>query len=720
MLHWLDDMYREATGHHHRRAFILSGTAAWTAGCIHQIRQRWASGTPLVMGQHPFDLPDAECVSHHLFRGLLGTERRLVIIDCTQRFDVDVLGAICGVVQGGGAFVLACPPWNDQGAWRRAYSRHLTVEGAASSAPSHHFIQRFAHLSLGHSGVITWQEGNAPIYEPLVSSTPLPLDAPAESWVLTDDQAEAVNAVLRAGRGRKKRPIVLRSDRGRGKSAALGIAAGQLLGRDGYTIALVAPSLNTVRPVFEHARRVLADQLDDASRLDDCLQNLVYYAPSELITRPLQASLVMVDEAAALPVPALMRLLLTSPRIVFSTTVHGYEGTGRGFTIRFSEVLNEHRPHWREVYLNQPIRWAQSCPVETWLAKLLILNHTRCVAKAVTDEFDIQLISRAELVHDEKRLSSLMGLFVSAHYRTSPSDLVRILDAPNGRLWVAAHAGQIIGAALVFEEGGLNATLAREVVQGHRRPRGHTLPCYLANQPGLENVLKWRHWRVARIAVSPENRRQGVAARLMRAVRTNAMAHGVDVIGALFGATPALVSFWRHVHCDPLHMGIKRSARTGLHSAVVMQGLTERAHETLTAYTRWRRSHLHHQFLGPWRHMEAELVPAFTFRESAPAELNRSAAGLAVLKGLVAGRYDFATAFHALRPWAFEFVATKPLGELDPLVKTLIVRILIQGWPWSEAFGETWTSDRAQALRRLKKVLAATMEDEKNDEGVAL
>ena len=83
----------------------------------------------------------------------------------------------------------------------------------------------------------------------------------------------------------------------------------------------------------------------------------------------------MVDEAAALPVPLLKRLLLHAPRIVFSTTVQGYEGTGRGFTLRFSHILNQHRPQWRKVLLAQPIRWADGCPVEAWLARTLLLNE---------------------------------------------------------------------------------------------------------------------------------------------------------------------------------------------------------------------------------------------------------------------------------------------------------------------------------------------------------
>ncbi|TGD49198.1 hypothetical protein C9F10_05710, partial [Salmonella enterica subsp. enterica serovar Poona] len=50
------------------------------------------------------------------------------------------------------------------------------------------------------------------------------------------------------------------------------------------------------------------------------------------------------DEAAAIPSPLLLQLVSRFPRILLTTTVQGYEGTGRGFFLKFcARVPQLHR-----------------------------------------------------------------------------------------------------------------------------------------------------------------------------------------------------------------------------------------------------------------------------------------------------------------------------------------------------------------------------------------
>lgn len=72
------------------------------------------------------------------------------------------------------------------------------------------------------------------------------------------------------------------------------------------------------------------------------------------------ADVVAVDEAAAVPLPILYDVHKRFDRMVFATTIHGYEGAGRGFSIRFLKYLRESKD--TEVYLyemEEPIRYGR-------------------------------------------------------------------------------------------------------------------------------------------------------------------------------------------------------------------------------------------------------------------------------------------------------------------------------------------------------------------------
>ena len=65
---------------------------------------------------------------------------------------------------------------------------------------------------------------------------------------------------------------------------------------------------------------------------------------------------ILYEEAAAIPVAVLTTLMQQNNRLVFASTVHGYEGSGRGFELRFRERLTLSMPQWRELRLRAPVR----------------------------------------------------------------------------------------------------------------------------------------------------------------------------------------------------------------------------------------------------------------------------------------------------------------------------------------------------------------------------
>ena len=328
----------------------------------------------------------------------------------------------------------------------------------------------------------------------------------------TEDQRQAVAAILRAARGRARRPLVIVADRGRGKTAALGIAAGELLGSGMRRILVTAPRLSAVDPLFHHATR----RRPEAQAAGE----LRFQAPDALCQAPEPADLLLVDEAAAIPAPLLECLLQAYPRLVFATTIHGYEGTGRGFEVRFRHALERLTPDYRRIALQTPIRWAAADPLEALVARALLLDANPAadagVLAAMPDKVEPLRFDRDALVRDEATLSQLFGLLVLAHYQTRPLDLRHLLDGPNLQVHALRQGGHIVATALVASEGGLDQDLAEEIYQGRRRPQGHLLPQTLSAHAGLAVAPTLRWARIVRLAVHPAVQGRGLGRRLLQ------------------------------------------------------------------------------------------------------------------------------------------------------------------------------------------------------------
>ena len=71
----------------------------------------------------------------------------------------------------------------------------------------------------------------------------------------------------------------------------------------------------------------------------DHRQTIQYIEPQDN-AQLAQAELVIVDEAAAIPI-TLVKNLLGPYMVVLSSTVHGYEGTGRSLSLKLVQSLRE-------------------------------------------------------------------------------------------------------------------------------------------------------------------------------------------------------------------------------------------------------------------------------------------------------------------------------------------------------------------------------------------
>ena len=208
------------------------------------------------------------------------------------------------------------------------------------------------------------------------------------------------------------------------------------------------------------------------------------------------------------------------PVLLFASTVHGYEGAGRGFAIRFQKILNDITPQWRAMRMEHPVRWALGDPLELMTFRMLLLDAAPADISAfdslAAEDCEIQRLNRKQLAKDEPLLRQIFGLLVLAHYRTSPQDLRILLDGPNVSVVVMRYQGQVIATALVAAEGDIEAELAEAIWRGGRRVRGHLLPQTLAHHAGFPDAASLKGERVVRIAVHPDLQGRGFGSRLVK------------------------------------------------------------------------------------------------------------------------------------------------------------------------------------------------------------
>lgn len=423
-----------------------------------------------------------------------------------------------------------------------------------------------------------------------------------------EQQALAVTAIEKVVTGHRRRPLVINANRGRGKTASLGMAAAKLMSQRVMKIVITAPSINALNPFFEFADNTVA-QLTwlSQTRTEWHLSNgsqLRFIAPDELNISEVDADLVLVDEAAALPLPMLKNFVNRFHRLVFSSTIHGYEGCGRGFSIKFMQWLNQHRLGWKHIELTQPIRWAENDPLENWSFEAFLLNADDSVSEFNLPTFnfpsndinaeslelsqvELSLVPKQQLIKNSELFRSIFGLLVTAHYQTTPNDVMQVLASDEIQVYQITYLNKdsfenskVIGCLLLSMEGGLDSQLIKDIQLGVRRPKGHLAAAYLTNHLAMNQPAEQVSARIMRIAVGPNWQGCGVGhfalQKLQQQLTSVDVASSVDFISVSFGATAELINFWKKSF-QLVSIGTRRDHASGCYSAFMVQALSERA-----------------------------------------------------------------------------------------------------------------------------------------------
>ena len=388
----------------------------------------------------------------------------------------------------------------------------------------------------------------------------------------TLDQAKAVLTFTEAISEKTLRStVVLTAARGRGKSAALGLSIAAAVSYGYSNIFVTAPSPENLRTLFDLILRGFdALDLKEHQHYDVVQstnpefnhavvrinvfhthrQTIQYIQPHDVAMLS-QAELVVIDEAAAIPLPLVKALL--GPYLVFmSSTVNGYEGTGRSLALKLVKQLRQQSVQpttpggggsaastggrvLREVQLEEPIRYGVDDPIESWLNDLLCLNCTQSIPRLTggvphPSQCDLWYVERDTLFSSHKASESflhrMMALYVSSHYKNSPNDLQLMSDAPAHHLFVLLGPRQegdgegglpdIFCVIQVCLEGAISKGSVMAGLGRGERAAGDLIPWCVSQQYSNAEFAQLSGVRIVRIATHPEVVRMGYATRAMQ------------------------------------------------------------------------------------------------------------------------------------------------------------------------------------------------------------
>ena len=648
----------------HRRCVALRGDRQATAAAAARV----CGALPSVLDVGPEGVPPGRT------RSLLGQAFDAVVIDAHDGLDADLLGRCHGLVRGGGALVLRLPPHGETRRW------------APLALPT---------FALDEAGTRFWARLEALLEDPRAVAPAEPLRAPPPAAAGTAEQARVVAALAAGFCDPAPRSFALLADRGRGKSSALGLAVARALAARPLRVAVTAPTRAAAGELLRFAP-------PDPERVE-------FLPPEALLREPARHDVVLVDEAAQLPVALLRELVLRRPqaRVAFATTTHGYEGTGRGFVLRFLRWLEERRP-CSLLSLREPIRWSGGDPLEDWVFRLLALDADLAEADPAglaspADLPPARQLDRDELARDEGLLRSLFALLVHAHYRTTPNDLQRLLDAPNLAVHAIVRRGEVLAATLLAREGRLSRATCDELARGRWRIRGHALADTLVVHSARPEAGELDLVRSVRIATHPSLRRLGLARALVDHVHAS---YAPDLFGTLFGATPELLAFRQAVGYQVARVGQSRGARSGEPPVVMLRPASARG-AALLADLRAdlaRDLPLQVQWLAADGGLDLDpaLAPALGAGLAAPRALGDDQLAARFAR-CARGPQPLEAAAHAVERWLLE--RPDRLTTLPPPERALLEARVLRRQSWPAAARAAGFPDVPAALTAARRAL---------------
>jgi len=663
---WMSALLARLESGRQRQLVALQGPQSW---CDEQFKRLFevdasmqlVSNRKLGATAIPFSKADA----------CLGGEARLVVLDLFDGFNADVLCIVAGLVQAGGVLLLLSPPAKD---WNLQADRYGCWQDQKSSLQARFAEYFFYSLEQDkETGILVTPDFDFRAIESLpelkvLQQTPIEQGQSA-------GQAHCLQQIEQWVQSGQNGIALINAERGRGKSTCLGLLVKRL-----QTRCRMLVSANSKQACAQLLRLV-----PDAE----------FVAPDRLMQKRLEVDLLVIDEAAMIPLPMLRQLTRLYPRLVMATTSGGYEGTGQGFMLRFVAALDSNK--LMRLSLDKPVRWCQGDQLEAWLNRTLMLKPERLDPPPAMDPgaCEMRLLKDPGEPDNFPLLRQVYALLNAAHYRTRPSDLRMMMENPDLLLVVACQQSVVVGAALLNIEGGLDDNLCHEIFLGRRRPRGHLLAQMLTAQAGLKNFAGYRGIRVQRIAVAETHRRRGLGTQLLEYALRYGQENSMDYLGASFALDPETLCFWQQARFSLVHVSYAQGKSSGDQSIVVLRSITPEIDAEIDLLQQRIQRQLPTWMTQFLQNMSADQVSSLLCFADFHTSIDEHE--LLEIEAFALGNRGFELCFASLQKWAMQRVAQSSNAS-----DSLLIEKAIQNRNWDLIERESGSEGRNTLQQRLR------------------
>ncbi|MHA2054258.1 MAG: GNAT family N-acetyltransferase [Candidatus Hodarchaeales archaeon] len=663
---------------------------------------------------------------------ILGLTLDFLVLDLRSNFSPNMIIGLIGTIRAGGIIALI---GSDNSVWLNSVNRRYFPDGSKS------YLLEWFLAEIKTTNNCFFASNKEIEFKQYFTKRDYTenLSTSVYNIPVTPDQKEVIqklSADFSKGKTENKINIVI-ADRGRGKSAAVGIALIHFFDKTpnkNVNVVITSQSHRNIDTFFHLILSFLAKKgIDfDLIKKKDSIQGIyfsgkkkiVYKSPT-LITRDIKSDILIIDEAASFPQDKLKEILNLKTKRVFISTIHGYEGTGKSFQYKIvSQIKRRSRFKFEIHRLVTPIRYSYNDSIEKLLNRTFLMDVERpnldfenIDLNSIQIEFDTypnprDFFNKTNIT----KMRQIAGILNYAHYRNQPNDLLLIADSNRHLLATLTYAPQnndkqLLLAIQLAAEGnisheGINSVLGGEFVYGDLIPT-------IALRQFSVDFAHLRGLRIVRIAAHPDYINRGLGRIAINYILEEFKNN--DWIGVSFGASLKLIKFWRKFGFFIVQIRPNRSKETGEWNVVLIKPLSDNAKKIIFQASRdfsFQFIQLLNQSLFDMRpELVIEILRSCAFTVKYKPVITKS--GKYRLERYIQGHLNFLLTVDVLHELSvFYFVNPKQL-ELSSAQEMLLVSRILQGRTWGQALGKTGLSrEKSYGLLRkgIKKIFRAINE----------